>query len=69
MGLKSGELAQSLHTAQLDLQVPYYIPDIHFGKMLNPQVYYFSLWQYFIKYLSSSPVHTRVLIIFLSVKK
>lgn len=35
MGLKSGELAQSLHTAQLDLQVPYYIPDIHFGKMLK----------------------------------
>ena len=37
--------------------------------MLNSQVYYFSLWQYFIKYLSSSPVHTGVLILFLSVKK
>ena len=41
----------------------------HFDQMLNSQVYYFSLWQYFIKYLSSSPVHTRVLILFLSVKK
>ena len=32
---KTWRVSQSLHAGQLDLQVLYYIPDIHFGKMLK----------------------------------